>query len=53
MTRTTYDIFTHDGQHRHLCPACDDSWWHEDGQPGECEDSWVLECPADVGKAAA
>lgn len=49
LGRSAFDLLR-DGQHRHLCPACDDSWWHEDHPEVDCERVWVLECPMDVGR---
>lgn len=39
----------HDGEHRHFCPMCEQSWWHGDSAVVECERVWTLECPIDIG----
>lgn len=38
----------HPGEHRHLCPVCEETWWH-DASPDECAESWTWTCPRDTG----
>lgn len=38
------------GQHRHECPVCDQTWWHDDTLGRDaCEEVWTWECPIDIG----
>lgn len=40
----------HPGEHRHICPQCEDTWWHD---AIECEDVWAWDCPIHIGLGRA
>jgi hypothetical protein len=46
------DYLLHDGEHQHLCPVCEQTWWH-DASPDECVETWTWTCPIDTGLSKA